>query len=227
MMVAHRVPDTVLTALFACLLLFIALRTLRQETRSKSSDAAPTPSTDDSRPCLLDPNTGRLCWTPRCGRILAASGAGRDVGRLEVPASREPVPVRLRLSAADRGDLQRRLGLHVETAGGTVALGELARAVESPEPQPILHKDLKPVVYVFGDAETQKALGDRAVSPLHDRLIFVKASLKTEDAKRFGVTQAPALVVVEKNEVLEKVEGRKTPKDLRAALLRALAKAQK
>jgi hypothetical protein len=85
----------------------------------------------------------------------------------------------------------------------------------------------KPVVYVFGDAETHKALGDRAVSPLHERLVFVKASLKGEDAKRFGVAQAPALVVVEKNEVLEKIEGRKAPKDLRAALLRALAKAQK
>ncbi len=34
---------------------------------------------------------------------IAGPGAGRDVGRLDVPASREPVPVRLRLSAADRG----------------------------------------------------------------------------------------------------------------------------
>jgi uncharacterized membrane protein YfcA len=76
MRVAHRVPETVLTALFACLLLFIALRTLRQETRSSTGEEPSAPSTDDSRPCLLDPNTGRLCWTPRCGRILAASGVG-------------------------------------------------------------------------------------------------------------------------------------------------------
>lgn len=88
----------------------------------------------------------------------------------------------------------------------------------------------KPVVYVFSDADTLKALEDRAVSPLHHRVVFVKAPLKGEDAKRFGVTQAPAVVVVDpadKSEVLEKLTGRKTPKDLRAALLRALAKAGK
>jgi hypothetical protein len=85
----------------------------------------------------------------------------------------------------------------------------------------------KPVVHVFGDAELHKALEDRAVAPLHERVVFVKGSLKGEDAKRFGVTQAPALVVVEKGEVLEKLTGRKSPKDLRAALLRALGKAQK
>ena len=88
----------------------------------------------------------------------------------------------------------------------------------------------KPVVYVFGDAETIKALEDRAVSPLHERVVFIKAALRGEDAKRFGVSQAPAVVVVDpsnKNEILEKVTGRKTPKDLRAALLRALAKTAK
>ncbi len=55
-------------------------------------------------------------------------GAGRDVGRLDVPASREPVPVRLRLSAADRGDLERRLSLRVDAPGrGGGALGQIAR----------------------------------------------------------------------------------------------------
>lgn len=83
---------------------------------------------------------------------------------------------------------------------------------------------VKPVVYAFGDAEFLKSLEDRSVAPLHDRVVFVKASLKGEDAKRFGVTQGPALVVVEKGDVLEKLVGRKTPKDIRAALLRALAK---
>jgi hypothetical protein len=85
----------------------------------------------------------------------------------------------------------------------------------------------KPLVYVFGDAETLKALEDRSVAPLHHRVTFVKASLKGDDAKRFGVTQAPALVVADKGEVLEKVQGRKPAKELRAALLRAIAKVQK
>jgi hypothetical protein len=88
----------------------------------------------------------------------------------------------------------------------------------------------KPLVYVFSDAETLKALEDRVVAPLHDRVSFVKASLKSEDAKRFGVAQAPAVVIVDpanKGEPLEKLAGRKTPKDFRAALLRALSKTQK
>ncbi|HET8645305.1 MAG TPA: efflux RND transporter permease subunit, partial [Vicinamibacteria bacterium] len=68
------------------------------------------------------------------------------------PEEREPVPVRLRLGAADRADMQRRLALRVQSPqGSAVALSELVRASAQPEAQPIVHKDLKPVVYVFGD----------------------------------------------------------------------------
>jgi multidrug efflux pump subunit AcrB len=83
---------------------------------------------------------------------IAGAGEGRDAALLQTESSREPVPVRLRLSAADRADLDRRLAVRVETPGGaSVALSELVRVERRPEPQPILHKDLKPVVYVFGD----------------------------------------------------------------------------
>ena len=83
---------------------------------------------------------------------LAGPGAGREVARLDIPNAREPVPVRVRLSAADRADLSRRLSLRVDSPlGGAVALSELTRVARLPEPQPLVHKDLKPVVYVFGD----------------------------------------------------------------------------
>jgi multidrug efflux pump subunit AcrB len=82
---------------------------------------------------------------------IAAAGAGREVARLDAPSSREPVGVRVQLSASDRADLARRLSLRVDGAGDAVALGQLARAVRTAEPQPIVHKDLKPVVYVLGD----------------------------------------------------------------------------
>jgi multidrug efflux pump subunit AcrB len=83
---------------------------------------------------------------------LAAAGAGRDVARIEAPASREAVPVRVRLSAADRASRERLLALRVESpAGEPVSLGELVRAERVPEPQPRVRKDLKPVVYVMGD----------------------------------------------------------------------------
>jgi multidrug efflux pump subunit AcrB len=56
-----------------------------------------------------------------------------------------------RLSAADRAVLDRRLALRLDSPVGDVALAELVAARREPAPQPIVRKDLKPVVYVFGD----------------------------------------------------------------------------
>ncbi|MFI5184020.1 MAG: efflux RND transporter permease subunit, partial [Vicinamibacteria bacterium] len=101
---------------------------------------------------------------------IAGPGAGRDVARLDVPATREPVPVRLRLSAADRGDLERRLSLRVDTPGGAVALAQLARLERSVEPQPILHKDLKPVAYVFADLAGERESPVYALAALNAKI---------------------------------------------------------
>jgi multidrug efflux pump subunit AcrB len=57
----------------------------------------------------------------------------------------------VRLSPADRASLERRLSLRVDAPGGALALSDLTQGDVRSEPQPILHKDLKPVVYVFGD----------------------------------------------------------------------------
>ena len=102
--------------------------------------------------------------------VLAGAGAGRDVTTLDVPSSREPVPVRLRLSAADRASLDRRLALRVDAPGGAVALGELVQIERKPEPQPILHKDLKPVVYVFGDLAGAKESPVYALAELNKKI---------------------------------------------------------
>jgi multidrug efflux pump subunit AcrB len=102
---------------------------------------------------------------------LAGPGAGRDVGRLEAAPSREPVPVRVRLSAADRADLPRRLALRVDSSdGGAVSLAELVRVTRTREPQPIVHKDLKPVVYVFGDLAGAKESPVYALAALDRRV---------------------------------------------------------
>jgi multidrug efflux pump subunit AcrB len=102
----------------------------------------------------LDREKAGLKGIPAEGAVdaIAGPGAGRDVSRLDVPASREPVLVRVRLSAADRADIERRLSLRVDSPlGAAVSLSDLTRIARTPEPQPIVHKDLKPVVYVFGD----------------------------------------------------------------------------
>ncbi|MFI5329315.1 MAG: efflux RND transporter permease subunit, partial [Candidatus Rokuibacteriota bacterium] len=49
---------------------------------------------------------------------FAGPGAGRDVSRLAEAEAREPVAVRVRLSAVDRASLSRRLSLRVPTSGG-------------------------------------------------------------------------------------------------------------
>jgi len=120
----------------------------------------------------LDREKAGLKGVPATAAIetIGGPGAGRDVGRLDVPASREPVPVRLRLSAADRGDLEGRLSLRVEAPGGFVALGQLTRLHRAPEAQPILHKDLKPVVYVFGDLAGQRESPVYALAALNARI---------------------------------------------------------
>ncbi len=83
---------------------------------------------------------------------LAGPGAGRDVARIADPSAREPIPVRVRLSPADRASHERRLALRVASpAGGQVSIGEIARVERVPEAQALARKDLKPVVYVMGD----------------------------------------------------------------------------
>jgi multidrug efflux pump subunit AcrB len=106
---------------------------------------------------------------------LAGPGAGREVGRVEAPATREPVPVRVRLSAADRASRERRLALRVDSPmGGQVSVGELARVERAPEPQPLVRKDLKPVVYVMGDLAGEKESPVYAILALNEKLDAVK-----------------------------------------------------
>jgi multidrug efflux pump subunit AcrB len=82
---------------------------------------------------------------------VSGAGEGRVVGHLAVPSSRELVPIEVGLSEVDRASLDRRLALRVPSPAGGIALGELTSVRELDEEQPVQHKDLKPVVYVFGD----------------------------------------------------------------------------
>jgi len=71
--VAHRVPNTPLTVLFAMVLGYVAVRMFRQahgvSANAESADRASTP-------CHLDTTTAKLIWTLPCARALAASGVG-------------------------------------------------------------------------------------------------------------------------------------------------------
>jgi multidrug efflux pump subunit AcrB len=102
---------------------------------------------------------------------LAGPGGGRDVARLDAPGEREAVLVRARLGASDRADLERRLSMRVAGAqGAQVALSQLVTARQVPEAQPIVHKDLKPVVYVFGDLAGERESPVYALADLNRSL---------------------------------------------------------
>ena len=121
----------------------------------------------------LDREKAALAGVPAAAVLEALSGpgAGREVGRLDAPSSREPVPLRVQLSAADRGRIERRLALRVDApAGATLGLSELARPLRTAEPQALLFKDLKPVVYVFGDLAGERESPVYALGALNEKI---------------------------------------------------------
>jgi len=85
-------------------------------------------------------------------RTVRVALAGAPAARLHDPASREPVPVVLRLPRAERSSAADLLAVDVHGADGRmVPLGELVDPVESRRERFIYHKNLRPVTYVIGD----------------------------------------------------------------------------
>jgi multidrug efflux pump subunit AcrB len=83
--------------------------------------------------------------------VMAAArmaGAGSPAGLLHDPASREPVPVVMRLPRSSRGSTAALSALRL---GGGVSVGELVETSAGVEDVSIYHKNLLPVTYVTGD----------------------------------------------------------------------------
>lgn len=97
-------------------------------------------------------------------------------------------------------------------------------------------KENKLVTLVFADekensAKTLQALEDRAVAKFHSKILFVRVdcSKESEEAKRWGVTQVPALVAINpaKGNALEKLVGKKNFRDVRSFFAKNLKKLEK
>ncbi len=83
---------------------------------------------------------------------LRAFLAGSDAGTVHIETEKEPVPIRLRVAAADRrgpADLER-IWL-TNPLGRQVRLSDIAEVQRVVAPKPIHHKDQRPVVYVSGE----------------------------------------------------------------------------
>jgi hypothetical protein len=90
------------------------------------------------------------------------------------------------------------------------------------------------IVVGFDDekGETLKALEDRSLAKYHDRIEFVRYSVKKdpEASKRWGVATAPAIFLCDGNKdspeknILEKITGKKSPSALKASIQKALTR---
>ena len=83
---------------------------------------------------------------------LAAAIEGQEAGLLHAPREREPVPIRIGFPAALRTSVDAALDLRLPGSDGAwLRIGDLVRVDDTTEEPPILHKNLKRVVYVLAD----------------------------------------------------------------------------
>jgi multidrug efflux pump subunit AcrB len=85
-------------------------------------------------------------------RTVQIGLSGASAGLLHDPASREDVPIEVRLSRPDRSGIEDLENLKLPNAsGGQVSLREVTKIQETTIDQSVYRKNLRPVVYVTGD----------------------------------------------------------------------------
>ena len=101
---------------------------------------------DKEKAGLHGVGTGRIIQTLR----LALGGS--QPAAVHLAHERQPLPVRLILPRLARSSLDELSQLPLATAqGGSVPLGELGRFQRMDSRQPVIHKDLRPVVMVYSE----------------------------------------------------------------------------
>jgi multidrug efflux pump subunit AcrB len=85
-------------------------------------------------------------------RTVQIGLSGSSAGLLHDPASREDVPIEVRLSRPDRSGIEDLENLKLPSpSGGQVSLREVTNIQETAIDQSVYRKNLRPVVYVTGD----------------------------------------------------------------------------
>ncbi len=84
--------------------------------------------------------------------VIAMALSGADVVSLHDVSAKYPPPLRIGLPAEQRSHIDSVLKLKVRAHDGVlIPLSELVQVVQTQRDYPIYHKDLLPVVYVYGD----------------------------------------------------------------------------
>ncbi|MGB8474787.1 MAG: efflux RND transporter permease subunit [Candidatus Acidiferrum sp.] len=117
-------------------------------------------------------------------RTIQIGLAGASAGLLHDPASREDVPIEVRLSRPDRSSIEGLENLKLPGAsGGLVSLREVTKVRETTIDQSIYRKNLRPVVYVTGD------VAGKIESPVYAILKMKEDINKIQLPTGYGVKQ--------------------------------------
>ncbi|HET7249458.1 MAG TPA: efflux RND transporter permease subunit [Gemmatimonadales bacterium] len=156
------------------------------------SAAAPHAEVDAA---VAQAEAARAGTNPRdVAQTIAAAMGGATVGLLHDDAAAEPVAIRLQLPQTARGSVGDLAELPVATPRGARALGTLASLDSTPAPQPIFHKNLRPVVYVTGDVAGRLESPAYAMLAMGDSLTRVDGGLPVHWAASPTLTERPLLV---------------------------------
>src|SRR6516164_4879690 len=108
-------------------------------------------------------------------RTLQIGLGGSDAGLLHDPHSREDIPIRVRLSRADRSGIQDLANLKLSTpSGGQIALQELTDLNQTTIDTSVYRKNLEPVVYVTGDVSGEEESPVYAILRMTDAIDKIK-----------------------------------------------------
>ena len=108
-------------------------------------------------------------------RTVQIGLAGADAGLLHDPQSREDIPIRVRLSRADRSGMQDLASLKLPTPSGSqIALQEVTRLNQTIIDTSVYRKNLQPVVYVTGDVAGEEESPVYAIGKMSDAIDKIK-----------------------------------------------------
>jgi multidrug efflux pump subunit AcrB len=108
-------------------------------------------------------------------RALQVGLSGANAGLLHDPASREDVPIEVRLARSDRSGIENLENLKLPTpSGGQIALQEVTNLQQSTIDTSVYRKNLQPVVYVTGDVAGGEESPVYAIMKMSDAIDKIK-----------------------------------------------------
>jgi multidrug efflux pump subunit AcrB len=125
---------------------------------------------------------------------IAASLGGAQVGLLRDENAAEPVPIRLRMADSASATLFDLAALPLATPNGARRLETLAQLDSAVAPQPIFHKNLRPVVYVTADVAGSMESPAYAMLAMGDALEEALPEVERHWAGSPTLTEEPFLV---------------------------------